>query len=259
MSSLKILKYQLHDALRSRWVIAYTLFFLVVTDALFRFGGTGERVVISLMNVVLLVIPLVSVMLGTMFLYSAREFVELMLTQPLKRRSLFWGLFWGLALPLSGAFLVGTGLPFLLHSPAEFGHTVSLLVTGTLLTFVFTALAFLIALRTEDRVRGMGLALVSWLFFAVIFNGLVLMVIQMFGSYQVEYAVIGMSLLNPVDMARIALLLEFDISALMGYTGALFSKFFGSSLGVGIALAAIAAWLTVPLALGARRFGTRDF
>jgi Cu-processing system permease protein len=259
MDAVKVLKYELQDVLRSRWIIAYALFFLVVTDALFRFGGDGERVVISLMNVVLLIIPLVSVMLGTMFLYSAREFIELMLTQPIHRRSLFWGMFGGLALPMVGAFVIGTGVPFLVHSPGDLAHAVMLLATGTLLTLVFTALSFWIALRTEDRVKGMGMALLAWLFFAVIFNGLVLTVITVFGRYPVEHAVIAMTLMNPVDLARITMMLEFDISALMGYTGALFNKFFGSGLGITLALGAMILWMAGPLTMGLRRFVARDF
>jgi hypothetical protein len=107
MSTLKIAKYQLQDVVRSRWILFYGLFFLVATDALFRFGGTGERVVLSLMNVVLVMIPLVSVVLGAMYLYSAREYIELLLAQPIRRGSLFPGLFAGLALPLCGAFVAG--------------------------------------------------------------------------------------------------------------------------------------------------------
>jgi len=79
LSSLgKILKYGLYDVLRSRWVLFYGLFFLAATDVLFRFGGTGERVIVSLMNVVLYVVPLVAVMLGAMFLYNSREYVTLL-------------------------------------------------------------------------------------------------------------------------------------------------------------------------------------
>ena len=88
---------------------------------LFRFGGEGPRVVLSLLNVVLLFVPLVSVVFGTMYVYSAREFTELLLAQPVGRRSLFAGLYLGLALPLAGAFLVGVGLPFVIHAKARGG------------------------------------------------------------------------------------------------------------------------------------------
>ena len=106
---LRVLKYELHNVVRSRAVLVYTLFLFLLTDVLFRFGGEGARVVLSLLNVVLLFVPLVSVVFGTMYVYSAREFTELLLAQPVGRRSLFAGLYLGLALPLAGAFLVGRG------------------------------------------------------------------------------------------------------------------------------------------------------
>jgi hypothetical protein len=40
-----------------------------------------------------------------------------------------------------------------------------------------------------------------------------------------------LSALNPIDLGRILFLMKFDIAALMGYTGAVFQRFFGSGLG----------------------------
>src|SRR5690606_40087633 len=84
MNTLKITKYQLKNAARSKWVVLYALFFLAATDSLFRFGGTGERVVLSLMNVVLLVIPLTSIVLGAMFLFCSRAYTEPLLSHAIK-------------------------------------------------------------------------------------------------------------------------------------------------------------------------------
>jgi Cu-processing system permease protein len=262
MTTLKIAKYQLQDMVRNRWILFYGLFFLVTTDALFRFGGSGDRVVLSLMNVVLVMIPLVSVVLGAMFLYSAREYVEMLLAQPIGRGTLFRGLFVGLALPLCGAFVLGVGLPFAYHGGAAGDHAgplALLLGTGVLLTLVFVSLAFAVALGTEDRIRGLGVALGAWMFFTVIYNGVVLMVIQVFGDYPLQHAVIGMSLLNPVDLGRILLLLNLDVSAMMGFTGAVFQRFFGSGTGQAVTVAALLAWLVIPFLAGQRAFLRKNF
>lgn len=258
----RIALYQIQDMVRSRWILLYGVFFLAITDVLFRFGGGGERVMLSLMNVVLIAIPLVSLVLGAMYLYSSREFVELLLSQPIRRRSLFAGLFGGLALPLTGAFLLGTGLPFLYHgglAEAGAGPVALLLGTGVALTLIFTAVAFLVALSTEDRIRGLGLCLALWLFFAVIFDGLVLLAVHLLGAYPIEQIVVALSMLNPVNLGRILLLLNFDISALMGFTGAVFKRFFGSGLGQGVTTTALAAWLVVPALLGLRAFSRKNF
>ena len=113
---MKIARYELRDVLRSRWLIAYALFFFGLTDVLLRFGGGGARAALSLMNVVLLLIPLVAIVFGTIYLYNAREFTELLLAQPVHRRQLFAGQYLGLALPLSAAFVVGLGSALALHA-----------------------------------------------------------------------------------------------------------------------------------------------
>ena len=89
MTAVKVLRYELRDLRRSRWLLGYVLLLLALTDALLRFGGGGPRAVLSLMNVVLVFVPLVSVVFGTMYLYGARDFIELLLAQPVGRGSLF--------------------------------------------------------------------------------------------------------------------------------------------------------------------------
>jgi Cu-processing system permease protein len=262
MNTLKLARYQLRDVVRSRWVLFHGAFFLALTDALFRFGGAGERVLLSLMNVVLIAVPLVAIVLGAMYVYASREFTELLLAQPVRRRSLFLGLYAGLALPLSGALVVGVGLPFVYHgalAAEPVGPVIVLLATGVLLTLVFTALAFLVALATEDRTRGLGACLALWLFFTVIFDGLVLLGIHLFSAYPIEQPVIALSMLNPVDIGRVLLLLNFEVSALMGFTGAVFQRFFGSGLGQAVTVAALATWVAVPFLLSLRTFARKDF
>jgi len=260
MNTLKILRYQTRDVLRNRWIPGYALFFMLITDALFRFGGDGERVILSLMNLVLLLVPLSAVMLGVMYLYSSREYIELLLTQPIRRSELFVGLFGGLALPLSAAFVVGVTVPFLLHGAALMGAALPILLgTGVLLTVIFVALAFALALATEDRTRGMGLALLAWMAFAVLYNGLVLLVVQLFADYPLERVVIALSVLNPIDLGRILLLLNLDAAALMGFTGAVFERFFGGSTGKLVTLAALSLWLAAPLLIGHRAFLRKNF
>lgn len=258
----KVARYEIRDVIRSRWLIGYTLFFLLVTDALFRFGGGGEKALLSLINVVLILIPLVSIVFSTVYLYAAREFIELLLAQPIKRRQVFAGLYVGLALPLSLSFVTAVCIPFILHrgiASAQPGTFAALLLAGIALTLIFTALAFLIVARTEDRVKGLGLAVAVWLFLAVLYDGLVLLVISIMADYSIERPLIALMLANPMDLARVALLLQFDVAALLGYTGAVMQKFFGRAIGVTVTSLALAVWVIVPLFAGMRAFQKKDF
>jgi Cu-processing system permease protein len=261
-NAAKVLHYQLRDIARNRWVLAYGAVLFLLTEGLFRLGGDGGRVILSLLNVVLILVPLVALTFGTLYLYNAREFIELLLTQPVGRGSMFAGLWAGLAFPLALIFVAGVGLPFLLHAAADPAPARSVLVllgTGTLLTAAFTAIAFLIALRFEDRARGFGLALLVWLACAVVYDGVVLLVVTVFRDYPLETPLLVLTLLNPLDLGRVLLLLDLDVAALMGYTGAVFRRFLGTSLGMSIGLTALLLWTAVPLAFGLRRFRRRDF
>ncbi|OIO63136.1 MAG: hypothetical protein AUJ47_06530 [Candidatus Marinimicrobia bacterium CG1_02_48_14] len=258
----KIIKYEMRDIARSKFVLFYFLFFLLLTEGLLRFGGGSTKTLISLSNVVLLVIPLMAIIFGAMYLYHSREFTELLLTQPVNRHQLFRGLYLGLAVPLAFSYGAGLGLPFLFHGFNAASDVALLLVmigSGIFLTFIFTALAFWISVTCNERVKGLGFSIVLWLFFAVIYDGLVLLVVAWFADYPLEKAVITFTIFNPLDLARILLLLQMDASALMGYTGAVFQRFFGSLWGIGIATVALVGWTAIPFWLGLRRFARKDF
>jgi Cu-processing system permease protein len=258
---LKVLKYQSKDAARSRWLIAYAAFFMLVAEVLLRFSSDPMKVQLSLVSVVLFLVPLVSIVFGTVYLYNAREFIELLLAQPVNRRQMYGGLYLGLTLPLVLAFVCGLGTPFLFHGSdtSAYGTLAWLLTAGVVLTCVFTAIASLIAIRCEDRLRGLGAAIGVWMLLTVIYDGFVLFVLAAFSSYPLERATLGLMMANPIDIARVSLLLRFDGAAMMGYTGAVFLDFFGKGYGMALTAAALSLWMLLPLTFGMRAFERKDF
>lgn len=251
----------IRDVGRRRWLLAYVLFYMLLTDALFRFGGSGSRAVLSLANVVLGLVPLVSIVFGTMYLYHAREFIEMMLAQPVGRRALFLGLYGGLAVPLAGSFLAGVGLPLVWHGGlADAALPVAvLLATGVALSLVFTGLAFVIALRVQDRAAGLAAAILVWLTATVLYDGVILVGVVLLRDYPLERPLIVGMLVNPVDLARVLLLLQFDLGALAGYTGAVLERFFGTLNGSLWSAAALMLWIALPFVGGLRLFERKDF
>jgi Cu-processing system permease protein len=257
----KIALVQLKEGSRSRPVWGYGILLLLLTDALFRFGGGGTRVVLSLINVVLLLVPLVGAVFGTMHFHQARGFSLFLLAQPVGRKPLLAALYTGLALPLTVAFLAGLGLPFLWHAapdPELWRPLATLIGVGVLLTLTSTALALLVSVKINDRAKGLAAALLLWIIGAVLFDGLLLLVTVTFDRWPLERPLLGMTLLNPFDLGRVLLLLQMDRSALLGYTGALFAKFFGSGVGVAVAGTALLAWVAGPLGAAFRVFQRRD-
>ena len=256
----KVMKYQMRNVLRARAVVGYALFFLVASGGLVRMGGGVERALPSLANLALFVVPLVSIVITVVFLYDGRAFNELLLAHPLKRRDLFLGVYLGLTLPLAGAVGLGLALPPLLMGGWSVAPAGVLVVPGIgmVLTAVFTGLGTLVAVRVQEPARGLGLALVSWLILTVAYDGLVLVASQALAAWPLEKPMLAAMILNPVDLGRLVVLMTLDASVLLGYTGAVFQRFFGGSLGVLVAGGAMIVWILLPSGLALRRFRGMD-
>jgi Cu-processing system permease protein len=80
-----------------------------------------------------------------------------------------------------------------------------------------------------------------------------------FADRPLETPLLVMTFLNPVDLARVLLTLRLDISAMMGYTGAVFSRVLGGWTGTVAAVGGLALWALVPGLFALRAFKTRDF
>lgn len=258
----KILKYSFYDLARSLWGYLYLAFYLVSTLALLSLSHDLSRAIVSLMNIIIIITPLVSMVLGTMYYYNSKEFAELLLAQPIKRKSVFLGQYMGLASSLCMSFSLGMGLPFVFYGvfvSDQIWNFAMLLVVGIILTLVFTALAFLIASRFENKIKGFGIAIITWLMLAVVYDGLFLLGMVLFEAYPLEKASLIATMFNPIDLSRILIMLKLDISSLMGYTGALFQNFFGSAWGVMIVLLTLIMWVLVPVGLFERLIRHKDF
>lgn len=240
----------------------YLLFYLLLGFVLLFLNNDLSKAVITLMNVIIILVPLIGTIFGVMYYYNSKEFTELLLAQPIKRSSIFLGQYLGVALSLSMSLILGLGIPFMLYGlfqSNEIWDFGLLLVTGTFLTLIFTALAFNIALYNENKIKGFSYAILLWLFMAVIYDGLFLMALMAFESYPLDSFSIGATLFNPIDLSRILILLKLDISALLGYTGAVFQKFFGTGLGLILALSALSLWVLFPVLNIYRKSRKKDF
>lgn len=247
---LKILKYSLIDLARSRWSYIYLLFYLALGFTLLFLNNDLGKAVITLMNVVVVLVPLISTIFGVMYYYSSQEFTELLLAMPIKRRYIFLGQYLGVATSLALSLFIGLGLPFLVYGlwqSEAVGDFALLLLVGTALTYIFTALSFNLALIHVNRIKGFGYAVLLWLFMAVVYDGLFLIALIVFENYPLDAFALLATALNPIDLSRTLILLRLDISALMGYTGAVFKSYAGTTAGLSLAALFMLLWIAIPL------------
>lgn len=252
----KIIKYVLVDILRSKIVVAYTVFLLAIAFSVLSLEDNTAKGLLSLLNIILIIVPLVSIVFATIYLYNSAEFIELLVSQPLKRKTIWLSLFFGLATAMSVAFFVGAGIPILLFEPTSTG--IMMLLIGLLLSVIFVAIAMLATVKTRDKAKGIGAAILLWLYFSLLFDGLILFFLFQFADYPLEQAMVAISAFNPIDLGRILILLKMDISALMGYTGAVFKNFFGTNVGLIISFVVLIIWIVLPAWLSVRKFNRKD-
>lgn len=259
---LKIIRYTFFDLIRSSWSYVYLLFYLLTGWVLLFLNNELSKSVITLMNIVVILTPLIATTFGIMYFYNSREFTELLLAQPIRRFTIFFGQYVGVAGSLSLSLVLGLGIPFAwygLFKSAAIWNFTTLLLTGVLLNFIFVGLSFCIGLANDNKIKGFSYAILLWLFLAVIYDGVFLISLFVFNDYPLEKPSLVAILLNPIDLSRILVLLKLDISALMGYTAAIFKQFFGSNLGLFASIFSLFFWCILSV-LGIKRLSARkDF
>ncbi|WP_133474355.1 ABC transporter permease subunit [Sediminibacterium goheungense] len=252
----KIMKYVIIDILRNKIVLAYTIFLLLLSFMLFGLEDNTTKGLLGLLNILLIIVPMICIVFSTIYIYNSAEFIELLVSQPLTRSRIWLSLFAGMAFSLSLAFLIGAGIPLLIFVPDITGIT--MLFTGLLLSIIFIAIALLASVKTRDKAKGIGVAILLWLYFSLLFDGIVLFLLFQFADYPMEKPMILISTLNPIDLGRILILLKMDIAALLGYTGAVFQQFFGTLWGQATSFIILLLWTLIPLWISVRRFNHKD-
>lgn len=247
------------DARRNRWHWLYTGAFALMSLGLAAtallgsgFGGLAGfgRTSASLINLVLLVIPLMGLTSGSLSLAGERErgTLSYLLSQPLSRAEIFWGKFLGQALALGSSLILGFGLSGLVlgqdGGPDEWGFYAALLGLSLLLALASLGLGFCIGSLSVRSSTALGASLVVWLGFAF-FADLLLMALT---SLQVLPAagLFHFTLANPLQLFRLSALmvLQANLEAL-GPAG-LYAMRTYEDFALPLLLSGLALWATLP-------------
>lgn len=100
----KIFKYVVIDIMRNRIMIAYTFLLLLISFSVFNLEDNPEKGLLSLLYIILIIVPLISIVFATIYFYNAAEFIELLLAQPIRRTTLLVSIFFR-ALLFAAAFI----------------------------------------------------------------------------------------------------------------------------------------------------------
>jgi len=82
---------------------------------------------------------------------------------------------------------------------------------------------------------------------------------MLFGTRPIEGPLLAMLALNPVDIARVLLLLGSDTAAMLGATGAVLARTLGDARGQAVLVLLLVAWVALPVWWSVRTFARKDF
>ena len=173
------------DRLRSGWVIACVFVWLGATGltsffGLLQIGQIGmqgyERTVITLLNLVQYLVPLLGLLLGFDLIVGEREeqTLRLMAASGVSRTRLLIGKFVGgcitLAVPLALGFAIAGTVIGVAAKDHAFGSFLKLAFSGLGMGILFLALGILISTFSRSRVQALVLALLAWCVAVFVFD-----------------------------------------------------------------------------------------
>jgi Cu-processing system permease protein len=260
-------------SVRSRWTqifaAVFALFALGVSSSGYVLsGGHGvqdfARTAASLVELVLLLVPLTALVIGVLSLAPERGAAELLFSQPVSRRAILLGKGAGLFVALAAAQALGFGAAGLVIFSRAGGSGLpgfALLVLGSfVLTAVFLGVAALISAGTVGRrTRALALALVVWFGAVVLFDVAALGAASLLRSGPASRVLIVSVLVNPADAVRTGALLGIEGSGAFGAASLALLRFTKGPVGAGLLLgASLLFWMVAPALLAARRLGKAD-
>lgn len=244
------------DVLKNRTIILYTLLLAGLSWSVFALEDNPTKGTLTLLNLMLLTVPLVSIIFSTIYIYNSAEFIDLLVSQPISRKTIWISLYSGTICALILSFLAGAGIPLFLYLPLQ--QALFIVGTGIGITLTFSSMGFLASVWVRDKAKGIGLAIMLWLYFALLFDGIILLLLFQLSDYPIEHAMVFVTMLSPIDLARILVILQLDVSTLLGYTGAIFRNFLGTTLGTTVATLTLLLWAIIPFIISLLKFNKRD-
>jgi Cu-processing system permease protein len=259
---------ELRDALRNRWFLLYTLAFIALSLAfsylalagagMVGFAGFG-RTAASLINLVLLIVPLMALTIGAQSLAGEQEKSTLayLLAQPINRVELFLGKYLGLTLSLLASLTLGFGFSGLVMAlngggAADPGAYVQLVALAFLLSLTMLSVGFLISALTNKAGVAVGIGLFLWLAF-VFFGDLGMMGTVIALRVPIDN-LFWLSLSNPLQVFKMAAILDIRATLdILGPAGIYAVQRYGDGL-LGIFLGVLVLWIVLPAVAAYARF-----
>jgi len=266
-------RHELLLAARSRWlqwfaVIFAVLALLVAASGYVLSGGYGlqdfARTAVSLVQLVLLIVPLAALVFGSLALSPDRGAAEILYAQPVPRSTILAGRVIGLFLALAAAELLGFGVAGLAvqyySGPSGAAQFLVVVALALALTAVFLTIAAALASGEPGRrARTLAISLAVWFVAVILFDLAALGVASLLRSGAASRVLMTAALLNPVDAGRTGAYMAIEGSSAFGAASLALLRFTGGERAVAaLVTVSLVLWTVVPGWIAARRLARAD-
>ena len=221
------------------------------------------RTAVSLLSLALYLLPLVGLVLGAHAFGVEDGGTELLLAQPIGRRTVLLGRAAGLAAVLGLIAAIGFGLAgaVVLTTAGPAGLLGYLLTAAgaVVVGLAGLALGILLGVSSRRRLTALAKALVAWVVLAVLFDFAAIAILQFIGDGEPGPLLLALLAANPIDGMRALGLVGLGADVLLGPTGAALTRLLGPAGGGALVAASLIGWCVLPLALATRIFRLKDF
>jgi Cu-processing system permease protein len=271
--TILIARQELTITIRNKWTAIFAIVFGLLVASIAYFGMKAEgfsgmqnftRTSASILNLVLYLVPLVSLTMGTLSFTGDRGSAELLFSQPINPGHIavgkLLGLFSSIALSMISGFLVAGGIIMLQSGTQGITSYVAFVGLSLALALVFLSLSLFVVTMAQRKAKAFGAALFLWFFF-VLFYDVLAIGVSLFLSGASVNTFLFLSLFgNPVGLVRVASLILFDNVTIFGPAGAALLRFLGgATLSIFLLTLAVCLWTVLPAAVSVRLMKRQDF
>ena len=253
---------EIREARQNRWFVVFAFIFagLALGLSLMGMSGLGNvgvsgfgRTAASLLNLVMVVVPLMALLIGAMSVAGEREqgTLQTLLAQPVVLEEVLLGKFLGLSAALLATILAGFGLSALVigyyGGSAQVGGYAQLVGYTCLFGLGYLSVGYFVSTLFRRVPTALGIALFLWLT-SVFLSDLGLMGTAVVLKLDAR-TLLWLSLANPAQVFKLLVLdgLQGNLETL-GPAGLYAADVFGTWLRPAL-IGILAAWVIVPLGL----------
>ena len=269
---LQIARQELTVNIRNKWTILFAAVFGILVVSISYFGIMAEgfsgmqnftRTSASILNLVLYIVPLVSLVMGTLSFTGDKGSTELLFSQPISRAEVLLGKLLGLFLSISFSMFGGFAVAGILISSVsgeeglmQYGLFVLL---SLMLALVFLSIAIVVAVINHRKSKAFGISLFLWFFFVLFYDLLALGGSALFKGQSATMFLFLSLFGNPVDMVRVASLISLENASIFGAAGAALLRFLGGTTSSILLLTiSLILWIVVPVKISQRMLSRQD-